>query len=135
MPEDTDLPPAADPATAYVHPDKRKNIPRAGMPVKNKVKEQAKHRYEYDPHLPPVLRFDSSEASKNSDRLPELLQAAQQRQLTADEVDLLAKAHGSVEPWLEWSEKREAKERIAIMVIDPRGNEVMRVLSLDKNLS
>lgn len=63
-------------------------------------------QFAYDPHLPPVLRFDSTGAS---DQLPELLEIARTRTLTAEEVRLLADALRHREPWLEWTGKREKK--------------------------
>ena len=73
----------------YRHADKRKHIPPAGLAAQGKVQEVAKTRYAYDPHLPPVLRFDATGAA---DRLPDLLETARQRALTADEAKLLADA-------------------------------------------
>ncbi len=93
--------------TDYRHTGaKRKNIPPAGLAAQGQVREVPKHRYEYNPHLPPVLRFDGSGAS---DRLPELLETARQRALTAEEAQLLEDALRNREPWLEWAGKREAK--------------------------
>ncbi len=90
--------------TDYRHNSKRKNIPPAGLAAQGKVKEAPKTRYAYDPHLPPVLRFDASGAA---DQLPELLQIARQRPLTAEETQVLAAALQNRQPWLEWSGKRE----------------------------
>ena len=52
--------PSGSPTTDYRHAEKRKNIPPAGLAAQGKVKEAPKARYAYDPHLPPVLRFDST---------------------------------------------------------------------------
>ena len=82
-------PPPSDPIADYRHADKRKHIPPAGLAAQGKVQEVAKTRYAYDPHLPPVLRFDATGAA---DRLPELLETARQRALTSDEAKLLADA-------------------------------------------
>ncbi len=90
--------------TDYRHSEKRKNIPPAGLAGQGKVKEVPKTRYSYDPHLPPVLRFDPT---GKADRLPELLQMARKRALTAEETQLLAEALQNHQPWLEWSGKRE----------------------------
>jgi adenine-specific DNA-methyltransferase len=92
------------PVTDYRHADKRKNIPPAGLAGQGKVKEVPKTRYAYDPHLPPVLRFDST---GNADQLPELLQTARQRALTPEEAQILAEALRNQQPWLEWAGKRE----------------------------
>ena len=91
----------------YRHDEaKRKNIPPAGLAAQGKVRETSKIRYAYDPHLPPVLRFDPA---GGADRLPELLETARSRPLTAEETQLLANALRNREPWLEWSGKREKK--------------------------
>ena len=84
---------------------KRKNIPPAGLEAHGVVREKPKVRHEFNPHLPPALRFSPDAAA--ADRLPELLAAARQRPLSADEADLLAEALRRHEPWLEWSGKRE----------------------------
>ena len=62
--------------TDYRYDDKRTNIPPAGLAGQGRIAEVPKTRYSYDPHLPPVLRFDDSGAA---DRLPELLETAQQQ--------------------------------------------------------
>ena len=98
--------PPADPVADYRHADKRKHIPPAGLASQGKVQEVAKTRYAYDPHLPPGLRFDATGAP---DRLPDLLETARTRSLPFE-----AGEH----------------KRIAVKVIDPRGNEVMRVMAL-----
>jgi adenine-specific DNA-methyltransferase len=59
------------------------------------VQEVPKARYFYDPHLPPVLRFDDTGAS---DRLPELLETAKRRPLTEAEAQLLAEALKNRQP-------------------------------------
>lgn len=99
----------ADPdgkVTDYRHADKRKNIPPAGLAAQGHVREVPKTRYAYDPHLPPVLRFDET---GRKDVLPELLATARQRPLTADEARLLAEALRNQQPWLEWAGKREQR--------------------------
>ena len=90
----------------YRHAEKRKNIPPAGLAARGKVKEAPKTRYSYDPHLPPVLRFDPN---GGADALPELLQTARERPLTADEARVLAEALRAHQPWLEWAGKRESR--------------------------
>ncbi len=102
--------PAEDKITDYRHADKRKNIPPAGLAAQGKVREVPKTRYAYDPHLPPVLRFDES---GQPDRLPELLETARQRALTAEEARLLAEALRNQQPWLEWAGKAQ------MIYIDP----------------
>jgi adenine-specific DNA-methyltransferase len=84
---------------------KRKNIPPAGLEAHGRVAESQKIRYEYNPHLPPILR--SAKDAMGTDALPELLLAARRRALSVDETKLLADALRRHEPWLEWSGKRE----------------------------
>ena len=112
--------------TSYKHPAKRKNIPPAGLEAQGVLKDAPKIRYEYNPHLPPVLRSappfgvppsgGPGEPAKagtpnisatDTDRLPELLATARKRALSADEAKELADALRRHEPWLEWSGKRE----------------------------
>ena len=87
------------------YPAKRKNIPSAGLEAHGRIEEAPKIRYEYNPHLPPVLR--SSNDPVEADKLPELLQTSRKRALTNDEAKTLAAALRKEEPWLEWSGKRE----------------------------
>lgn len=84
----------------------RKNNPPAKIAAEGTVPVMGKIRYEYSPRLAPVLRFDPTGAP---DALPELLQAAQRRALTAEEIRLLAEALRNKEPWLEWASKREKR--------------------------
>jgi len=91
----------------YRHEEaRRKNIPPAGLAAQGRVQEKPKIKYAYDPHLPPVLRFD---ATGNSDKLPELLEQARLRPLNQEEMELLTAALRNREPWLEWAGKREKK--------------------------
>ncbi|MBI5441844.1 MAG: helix-turn-helix domain-containing protein [Deltaproteobacteria bacterium] len=90
----------------YRHDAKRKNIPPAGLAAQGKVKEARKIEYAYNPHLPPVLRFDPT---AGPDKLPQLLEAARTRALTAEEAQTLTQALRHQEPWLEWAGKREKK--------------------------
>jgi adenine-specific DNA-methyltransferase len=87
------------------HRAKRKNIPPAGLEAQGRVEEAPKLRFEYNPHLPPVLRFADDPAA--ADRLPQLLVTARERALSADEAAVLAAALRRHEPWLEWAGKRE----------------------------
>ncbi len=98
--------------TSYQHPDKkRKNLPAAGMAVKDQEVETAKIPYAYDPHLTPVLRFDESGASDAlTTEVEALLEKAKTGALSEKEVRLLGEALlRSRQPWLEWSTKREKK--------------------------
>ena len=95
----------ADVVKTIKYAAKRKNIPPAGLEAHGLVQEAAKIRYEYNPHLPPVLR--SAANATEADRLPELLKTARDRALTNDEADILADALRHHNSWLEWSGKRE----------------------------
>ena len=61
--------PAETKTTDYRHTgEKRKNIPPAKIAAEGIVPRVPKVRYYYNPHLPPVLRFDSTgEADKVKD--------------------------------------------------------------------
>ena len=84
----------------------RPNNPPAGIASHGRVHEQPKQEYAYNPHLPPRLQFDET---GDADQLPELLVKAQQRALSADEVQILAEALRHHSPWLEWAGKQEAE--------------------------
>ncbi len=88
----------------YRYDETRKNIPPAGLAAQGKIEEKPHTRYSYDPHLPPVLRYDES---GQSDRLPALLEEARRRPLTDSEARQLAEALRVRQPWLEWTGKRE----------------------------
>lgn len=104
---------------------KRKNNPPAAIASAAPVPVIPKARYDYNPHLPPVLRFDQTGGADVLEtrlsataeaRATELLDAAQKRPLTAAEREELERilkqaAHARVaaEPWLEWTGKREKK--------------------------
>ena len=90
----------------------RKNNPPAGIAAQGKIRETPKQEYAYNPHLPPNLRFDPN---GDADKLPELLQKAQQRALSADEAKTIADALRHHSPWLEWAGKQETKS----FTVDP----------------
>ena len=90
----------------------RKNNPPAGIAAQGKIRETPKQEYAYNPHLPPNLRSDPN---GDTDKLPELLQIAQQRVLSADEAKTLADALRHHNPWLEWAGKQETKS----FTVDP----------------
>lgn len=96
---------SGDQVTSIKYSAKRKNIPLAGIEAEGRIQETPRLRYEYNPHLPPVLR--SSNEATEEDALPELLATARQRALTDDEVRILADSLRQRQPWLEWSGKRE----------------------------
>ena len=90
----------------------RKNNPPAGIAAQGKIQETPKREYAYNPHLPPNLRSDPN---GDADKLPELLQIAQQRALSADEAKTLADALQHHGPWLEWAGKLETRS----FTVDP----------------
>ena len=94
-----------DAVGALTHRAKRKNLPPAGLESQGRVGKEAPRRYEFNPHLPPVLR--SAPEGGKADRLPDLLRVAGERALTGDERRVLAEALRRHEPWLEWAGKRE----------------------------
>lgn len=108
MPEPKRKPRKADqlPVSDYRHATKRKHIPPAGMAAQGQLREEPRLQFSYDPHLPPVLRFDPT---GKADQLPELLEQATRRPLSREEAKLLAEALRKHEPWLEWAGKREKK--------------------------
>lgn len=97
---------AGEEAVDYRHKSKRKNNPLAGLAAQNRVAEPPKITYAYNPHLPPVLRFD---ATGGADRIQDLLALAQQRPLNPEEAKTLQEAFSHHQPWLEWAGKREKK--------------------------
>ena len=96
----------------YRHDDAtRRNNPPAGIASQGRLREKPKQEYAYNPHLPPVLRFDDS---GDADQLPELLEKAKNG-LSDDEIKILADALKDRAPWLEWAGKQEAKS----FAVDP----------------
>ena len=89
----------------------RRNNPPAGIASHDGLREKPKQEYAYNPHLPPVLRFDDTRAA---DKLPELLEKARNG-LSDDEIKILADALKDRTPWLEWAGKQEAKS----FAVDP----------------
>jgi adenine-specific DNA-methyltransferase len=110
----------------------RLNIPPAGLTARGQIVKEKKVRYAYNPHLSLVLRYD---ATGKTDSIKKMLEQASLRKLEPDEIRFLQEALRNHEPWLEWAGKREQQWcvadpvalHIAVKVIDPRGNEVMRV--------
>ena len=82
----------------------RRNNPPAGIASHGGLREKPKQEYAYNPHLPPILRFDETGAA---DKLPELLEKAKNG-LSDDEIKILADALKDRAPWLEWAGKQEA---------------------------
>lgn len=81
--------PAAEtpPLSDYRHAATRKNNPPAKIAAEGTVPVIPKAQYAYNPHLPPVLRFDPA---GGPDTLPELLAKARTSPLSEEEARLLA---------------------------------------------
>ncbi|MDP1832545.1 MAG: site-specific DNA-methyltransferase [Geothrix sp.] len=88
----------------YLHRAKRLNNPPAGLAAEGRAAEPPRLAYAYNPHRPPELRFDPS---GRADRAAELVAAATQRALTAEEGAELQTLLSVHEPWIEWAGKRE----------------------------
>jgi adenine-specific DNA-methyltransferase len=100
------------PVTSYRHSEAtRKNIPPAGLAAQSTVQETHPHRLSYDPHLSPVLRFDSTgETDQVMLHVQDILDRAKTSALTPEETQLLSDALlRSRQPWLEWAGKREKR--------------------------
>ncbi len=82
----------------------RKNLPAAGDALGH-VEEAGKITYAYDPHRPPVLRFNEGIVG-----LRELLDESRRRPLTVEETEKLAALLEAPQPWLEWTGKRETPD-------------------------
>lgn len=91
------------PVTDFRYPtEHRKDIPPAGVGIQGRIQEEARIRYDYDPHRPPVLRFNE-EISRHK----ALLEKATKTSLTHEEAAELSALLESPQPWLEWAGKRE----------------------------
>ena len=66
-------PAAEELVQVYQHDATRKNIPPAGLAAHGKVAREPQQRYSYDPHLPPVLRFDDTGETDHLPRIPRRL--------------------------------------------------------------
>lgn len=102
--------------TDYRHDgEKRTNIPTAKIAAEGQVPAVPKVRYAYNPHLPPVLRFDPT---GEADRIQDLITDAGLRPLTAAEQSEIREAVSHYDPWLEWAGKREEHQR-GFFEVDP----------------
>ncbi|MCG3195079.1 MAG: hypothetical protein DIJKHBIC_04348 [Thermoanaerobaculia bacterium] len=99
--------------TDYRHDGaKRTNNPPARIAGEGQVPKVEKVRYAYSPHLPPVLRFDSTgRADRISDEIEALLRKAESGPLSQAEAINIREAVAHYQPWLEWAGKREQHER------------------------
>ena len=116
------------PIVSTKYPAKRKNIPPAGLEAQGTLQEAPRIRHEYNPHLPPVLR--SAPNAAEVDKLPELLATARKRALTEDAFEALSGLKSLPFPRPVRVGKGESW-RVAVKVIDPRGNEGLRVLTIN----
>ena len=82
----------------------RKNLPAAGDALGH-VEDATPITYAYDPHRPPVLRFNEAITRQRG-----LLNEARHRPLTAKETAELAALLEAPQPWLEWTGKRETPD-------------------------
>lgn len=82
----------------------RINIPPAGLVGRGKILKENKIVYEFNPHLPPVLKSD---VTGKEDKILKLINDAKERKLTDDEIQFLTLAYNNHQPWLEWSGKKE----------------------------
>ena len=105
----------------------RRNNPPAAMASQGRIRETPKQEYAYNPHLPPVLRFDET---GDADQIPELLEKAKNG-LSDDEIKILADALKDRAPWLEWAGKQEAKS----FAVDPVALHIHERLSAKAILS
>ena len=96
----------------YRYDATRKNNPPAKIAAEGRIPPIPKIQYRYSPRLDPVLRADPT---GKADQWPELLEAARERPLTAEETRILAEALRNHQPWLEWAGKREAR----LLTVDP----------------
>jgi adenine-specific DNA-methyltransferase len=97
--------------TTYQHSNaSRKNIPPAGIATPEAV-DYGPHRLSYDPHLSPVLRFDSSSGTDRlTARVESILEKSRSQPLTPEETQFLSEALlRSRQPWLEWAGKHEKR--------------------------
>ena len=124
MPQNNRTPEVQD----YRHDDAtRRNNPPAAIASQGRLREKPKREYAYNPHLPPVLRFNETGAA---DQLPELLEKAKNG-LSDDEIKILADALKDRAPWLEWAGKQEAKS----FAVDPVALHIHERLSAKAILS
>ena len=93
--------PPDDSIADYRHDETRTALPYAALSDRTRVKEAKKKEWEYDPHLPPVLRWDEKATAER------ILQKAAHSALDAEELNNLSRLLEQQQPWLEWTSKRE----------------------------
>lgn len=114
--------PAGENVVDYRHKGvTRLNIPPAGLAARGQIVREKQVKYAYNPHLAPTLRFD---ATGKAYQIEAVIRKAGQEKLEPGELAILVETFRNHEPWLEWAGEHK---RIAVKVIDPRGNEVLRV--------
>ena len=87
---------------SYRHSDRRKNNPEVGLVNEDTDPEQPKKVWAYDPHLDPVLNFDSGRAELET-LIDDALASGDQAVMRAALEEL--KRRGS--PYLQWTGKAE----------------------------
>jgi adenine-specific DNA-methyltransferase len=94
--------PGAPQVISYRHPDRRKNNPEVGLVNEASDPEQPKTTYAYDPHLDPVLQFDSARAA--AERLIEDALAGNDPAAMRHALEELRRMSS---PYLQWTGKAE----------------------------
>jgi hypothetical protein len=69
-PETESTPSPEDAVGAINYQAKRRHIPPAGLEAEGRIAESPTVRYEYNPHLPPVLWFSDGRAGTKKDPKP-----------------------------------------------------------------
>lgn len=111
------LPDGEPKARHYRHSsEKRTNIPPAKIAGEGVVPKVSRVRYSYNPHLPPMLRFDPTGETDRT--LASLHGTLEKAPLQAAEREVVYGAVSSHQPWLEWAGKREEHER-GFFEVDP----------------
>ena len=87
---------------AYLHRSKRLNNPQVGLVTPQTDAREQRATYAYDPHLAPVLQFDSARAA--SERLIDEALASEDPQAWRAALEELKRAGA---PFLEWAGKAE----------------------------
>ena len=94
--------PGAPQVLSYRHPDRRKNNPEVGLVNETSDPQQPKTVYAYDPHLDPVLQFDSARA-----RGEKLIDDALAGNDPAAMRSALEELRRLSSPYLQWTGKAE----------------------------
>ena len=115
MPQETKRSELDNSVASMTYPATRRTIPPAGLAAQGEVREKAAVRYEYNPHLP-------SRLARALGRTGLVEEAA------FDDLSGLRSLPFAPPP----DRRRGEPWRIAVKVIDPRGNEGLRVLTAEE---